>query len=122
MTTKVFESDKQNKKIINENDDNSNDNSNIRRAITNKTVNIVNFKKNSQLTKSMGMQLKSNEKIINDSLSYSSSSESDDDSNISLKNGHTINLLGLFGLIGKYEKNILLSVSCLDLLVKLLNR
>lgn len=121
LTTKVFESDKQNKKIINENDDNSNDNSNIRRAITNKTVNIVNFKKNSQLTKSMGMQLKSNEKIINDSLSYSSSSESDDDSNISLKNGHTINLLGLFGLIGKYEKNILLSVSCLDLLVKLLS-
>ena len=101
------------------NSDNSNDV--IRRAITNKVVN-ARIQKSSQVTKSMGRQLKNNERIFNDDFSNSESSSSDsDDSNNSVKNVHTTNLLGLFSLIGNFEKNILLSVSCLDLLVKMLS-
>lgn len=116
FSLKIFKSDNKNK--IN-NDNSMNDL--IRRAITNKVVNYS-FQKNSQVTKSMGRQLKNNEKLFQDEFSYSESSSSDsDDSNNSVKNGRTTNLLGLFGLIGNFEKNILLSVSCLDLLVKLLS-
>jgi len=115
FSLKIFKNDNKNKI----NNDNSNDI--IRRAITNKVVNAK-FQKNSQVTKSMGRQLKSNEKVLSDDSSNSESSSSDsDDSNNSVKNVHTTNLLGLFSLIGNFEKNILLSVSCLDLLVKMLS-
>lgn len=99
--------------------DNSNEHNNdreIRRAITTKKINC-NFLKNKELTKSFGKQK------INDSLSYScsSSSDSEDESSNVGKTSDINNLLGLFSLIGNYNKNILLSVSCLDLLVKLLS-
>ena len=116
FSLKIFKSDNKNK--IN-NDNSMNDL--IRRAITNKVVNYS-FQKNSQVTKSMGRQLKNNEKLFQDEFSYSESSSSDsDDSNNSEKNERNTNLFGLFSLIGNFEKNILLSVSCLDLLVKLLS-
>lgn len=115
FSLRIFKNDHKNKI----NSDNSNDV--IRRAITNKVVN-ARIQKSSQVTKSMGRQLKNNERIFNDDFSNSESSSSDsDDSNNSVKNVHTTNLLGLFSLIGNFEKNILLSVSCLDLLVKMLS-
>ena len=116
FSLKIFKNDNKNKI---KNDHNMDDI--IRRAITNKAVNYR-FQKNTQVTKSMGRQLKNNEKIFQDDFSYSESSSSDsDDSNNSVNNERTTNLLGLFSLIGNFEKNILLSVSCLDLLVKLLS-
>ena len=95
--------------IINEN----NKESIVRRAATSKIINGK-FIKNIGVRKSMDN--------LSESFSSSSSSDSEEeDSNNNEKATHLTNLLGLFQLIGNYEKNILLSASCLDLLVKLLS-
>ena len=109
----------------NTNNNNNNDDNNgiVRRAVTSKIIN-GNFQKKKNLRKNTEKQ-----KIIKneDSFSYSDSSSIDSDEEMtnnkskSSKNAHSCNLMGLFSLIGNYEKNLLLSANCLDLLVKLLS-
>ena len=109
----------------NTNNNNNNDDNNgiVRRAVTSKIIK-GNFQKKNELRKNTEKQ-----KIIKneDSFSYSDSSSIDSDEEMtnnkskSSKNAHSCNLMGLFSLIGNYEKNLLLSANCLDLLVKLLS-
>ena len=113
---KLFIGIKNYKNKKNDSDDND---TVVRRAITSKIINGKLI--NKDVRKSMGKQVNNNDSL---SLSESSSSsESDDDSNIKIKdkNEHSNDLFGLFALIGNYEKNILLSASCLDLLMKFLS-
>ena len=116
------EKNEKNEKSENEKNEKSEKNekndSAVRRAITSKVIKgkII---KNKELTKSFGKQ-----KVDNDDINISGQSSSDIDeesSNNAINTSHTCNLLGLFELIGNYNKNILLSVTCLDLLVKLLS-
>ena len=99
---------------------NSQNESTVRRAVTSKIINGKIQKNNKNVRKSFGRQTIND----NDSLSYSDcpSSESDDDSDDINRNDNTNNLYGLFALIGNYEKNELLAANCLDLLVKLLSK
>ena len=109
---------KKNKKNEKNDESNAMNDSIVRRALTSKFINDK-LVKNKELTKSFGKQ-----KTKNDDLSSSCSSSSDSDDELSnnvIKTSHTTDLLGLFALIGNYHKNILLSVNCLDLLVKLLS-
>ena len=111
---------KTNNKKANEKNKNENNNNEgiVRRAITSKIINGK-FLKNSNERKNTGKQI-TDDDSLSDSISLSSDSD-DEDSNNNKKNINSSNLFGLFQLIGNNTKNVLLSASCLDLLVKLLS-
>ena len=110
-----------NKKEYNEKNKNENNNKEgiVRRAITSKIINGK-FLKNNNERKNTGKQI-TDDDSLSDSISLSSDSDDEDSNNNNKRNINSSNLLGLFQLIGNNTKNVLLSASCLDLLVKLLS-